>query len=71
MVYLTRKEQETSSALVRRFMLRVQASGVLKEVKAKKFYKKSQSRSLRRAAALEREIRRGERAKLRKLGRVK
>ena len=71
MIYLTRKEQETSSALVRRFMMRVQASGVLKESKAKKFYRKAQNRNLRRVAALERGKRRAEYAKLRKLGRVK
>ena len=71
MVYLTRKEQETTSAFVRRFMMRVQASGVLKEVKEKKFYKRPTNRSLRRVAALERRQRAIERARLRKLGRLK
>lgn len=68
MIYVTKKEQETSSALVRRFTQRVQASGVLKEVKSKKFYKKPTNRNLRRVVALEREKKRAEQIRLRKYG---
>lgn len=71
MIHLTRKEHETTSALVRRFTLRVQGSGVLKEAKAKRFYEKPISRKLRRVAALERVGRSIERKKMRKLGKVK
>jgi len=71
MINLTRKENETTSAFVRRFMMRVQASGTLKESKAKKFFRKPISRSLRRVAALTRRKKAFERARLRKLGRIK
>lgn len=71
MVRLVKKEHETSTAFVRRFMQRVQAGGTLKEAKAKKFFAKPQNRNLRRQAALKRgEIRR-DRAQLRKLGKLK
>jgi ribosomal protein S21 len=71
MIYLNRKEQETISAFVRRFMLRVQASGVLKEAKSKKYFKKDANRNMRRVAALERNRKTTEYRKLKKLGRVK
>jgi ribosomal protein S21 len=71
MINVTRKEQESSTALVRRFMQRVQASGVLKEAKRNKFFKKETNRTLRRAEALEREKKRAHYAKLRKLGKTK
>jgi ribosomal protein S21 len=70
MIYVSKKEQETSAALVRRFMQRVQASGVLKEAKGRKFYKKPSNRNMRRVAALEREKKRAEQIKLRKYGKV-
>lgn len=71
MVYLTRKENETISAFVRRFMLRTQSSGILKEAKEKKFFRRPVSRTLRRSHALERTEKRREFAKLKKLGRLK
>lgn len=71
MVYLTRKENETVSAFVRRFMLRMQSGGTLKEFKAKKFFRRPVSRTLRRTSALERAEKRSEFVKLRKLGRLK
>lgn len=71
MVHVIRKEQETSSAFVRRFMQRVQSSGILKEVKKKKFFKKEINRNLRRSAALEREVKRKHYLKLRKMGKPK
>ena len=70
MIYISKKEQETSAALVRRFMQRVQASGVLKEAKSRKFYKKPPNRSMRRVAALEREKKRAEQMRLRKYGKA-
>jgi ribosomal protein S21 len=71
MIHVTRKEQESSTAFVRRFMQRVQASGVLKEVKKNKFFKKKTNRTMRRVDALEREKKRAHYAKLRKLGKTK
>jgi len=66
MIYIVRKEQETSAAMVRRFTQRVQASGILKEIKNKKFYKKPVNRNMRRVAALARAKKRIEYAKARK-----
>lgn len=71
MVHIVKKDQETSAALVRRFTQRVQASGVLKEAKKKRFRGKDVSRNLRRKAALQRNIERLHYAKLWKLGRTK
>lgn len=70
MIYIIKKEQETSAALVRRFMQRVQASGVLKEAKKKKFYKKPVNRNIRRVAALAREKKRAEQIRLKKYGKA-
>lgn len=69
MITTTRKEQETTAAMVRRFMQHVQSSGVLKEAKSKKYFKKPVNRNIRRAAALERDKKRILRIMLRKLGR--
>lgn len=71
MIHVTRKEQESSTALVRRFMQRVQASGILKEAKKNKFFKKEKNRTMRRVEALERAKKREHYAKLRKLGKTK
>ncbi len=71
MIHLSRKENETTSAFVRRFMMRVLQSGVLKEAKRKRFYERPVNRSLRRVDALERKKKAMERARMRKLGRVK
>jgi len=71
MIHVTKKENETSSALVRRFMQRVQASGILREAKAKKFFRKSGSRNMRRHAAIEREKKRVVYKKLWKMGKKK
>lgn len=71
MIHIAKKDQETASSLVRRFLQRVQGSGLLKEVKTKRFYHKPVSRNLRRASALEREGMRQEFKRLWKLGRIK
>ena len=71
MIHVTKKENETSSALVRRFMQRVQASGILREAKTKKFFRKSASRNMRKQAAIEREKKRVAYKKLWKMGKKK
>lgn len=71
MVYVTKKENETSSALVRRFMQRVQASGVLREAKKKKFFRGTENRNMRREAAIEREKKTAKYRKLWKMGKIK
>lgn len=71
MVKITKKSDESPTAFVRRFSQRVLASGLLREAKTKKYYHRRVSRTLRRAAALERKKMGAEFVKLRKLGRLK
>ena len=71
MVRVTKKQDESPTAFVRRFSQRVLASGLLREAKTKKYYRRSVSRTLRRISALERKRLAGEFTKLRKLGRLK
>lgn len=71
MVYVIKKENETSSALVRRFMQRVQASGVLREAKKKKFFRGTENRNMRRQAAVERAKKTETYLKLWKMGKTK
>ena len=71
MVHVIRKENETSSSFVRRFVQRIQASKVLKESKSKKFYQKPLAKNARRKSAIERTRKSAQYAELRKLGKVK
>ena len=71
MVRLVKKEQETSTAFVRRFMQRIQAGGILKDAKAKRFFVKDPNKNLRRQQALRRGKIREHKAQLRKLGKTK
>lgn len=69
MITTIKKEQETTAAMVRRFMQHVHSSGILKEAKSKKYFKKPTNKNVRRADAIEREKNRITRTMLRKLGR--
>lgn len=71
MLNVTKKNQETLSALVRRFTQKVQSSGILKQAKKNKFFKKSLNRNSRRKGAVAREEKRKQRKVLRKLGKIK
>ncbi|OGZ58749.1 MAG: hypothetical protein A3B96_03155 [Candidatus Spechtbacteria bacterium RIFCSPHIGHO2_02_FULL_43_15b] len=71
MIHIIRKEQEALSGVVRRFVQRVQASGILKEAKGKRHFLKPLNKNARRVAALNREKMREHYGKLRKMGRVK
>jgi ribosomal protein S21 len=65
-----RKPKEPTSFLLRRFTQRVRESGILVEAKKSQFYKKNLSRGRRRVNALEREKKRKEKIRLKKLGRI-
>jgi ribosomal protein S21 len=63
-----RKEGEPVSSLIYRFSKHVKQSGVLREVKKRRFYSRPQNRRSRRLSALHRERKRQEIERLKKLG---
>jgi len=65
-----RKPKESTSFLLRRFTQRVRESGILVQAKKSQFRRKKQSRGQRRESALEREGKRREKIRLKKLGRI-
>jgi len=67
---IKRKSKEPTSFLLRRFTQRVRESGILVEAKKSQFYRKKLSRSRRRTNALEREKRRREKIRLKKMGKI-
>ena len=69
MVDVKKKPRESSSSLIRRFTQRVRESNVLVNAKSSRFQEKKKSRGVRRTEALEREKRRKEKLRLKKLGR--
>lgn len=71
MVYIRRKERETTAAMLRRFTRRVQQSGILLKARKSRFYGKKKSKRSRREAALRRIELGRERERLAKLGRLK
>ena len=66
-----RKPRETISMMLRRFTKKVRESGILVNAKKSMFQEKRVSRGKRRKMALEREKRRKERQRLKKLGLLK
>lgn len=66
-----KKEGETVGSLLYRFSKKVQQSGVLKEAKKRRFFKRSQNRNKRKLAAMYREERMKEVTKDKKMGLVK
>jgi len=67
-IEVTKKEGESSSYLVSRFLKKVQQSGVLREVRKRQFQDRSISRLKRRLSALHREQKKQEIQKAKKLG---
>jgi len=65
-----KKPKEPTSFLLRRFTQKVRESGILVEAKKSQFYRKKPSRGQRRKSALEREAKRRQRIRLKKLGRI-
>ncbi len=69
-VKVSRRENEPVNSLVYRFSRRIQQSGVLREVKKRRFHSRAVNRNLRRKSALHREKKRAEIEKAKKLGRL-
>lgn len=71
MVYVKRKDRETTMSLLRRFSRRVQASGVLIRARKNRFYEPELSKRERRERALRRRAILREQERLVKLGRIR
>lgn len=71
MVYVKRKDRETTASLLRRFSRRVQQSGILLRARKSRFYAPKATKRALRERALRRLALRKERERLIKLGRLK
>ena len=65
-----KKEGEAASSLVYRFNKRVQQSGIIKEVKKRRFKKRAESKIKKRISAIYKNTKLKEVQKLRKLGKI-
>ena len=63
-----KREGEQGTALLYTFTRKVKRSGILKEVRNRKFYKRTTSRIKRRSSAIHREEKRVEVERMKKLG---
>lgn len=68
MIEVKRRKGESAEGFLRRFSRKVQQSGVIIEVKKRKFYTKTKSRNLVRKSALRRQEKRKEYTYLEKMG---
>ncbi len=71
MIEVRRKEKESPSLLLRRFVRQTQQSGILTRAKKIRFYSKQKSKMMQRKAALRKDELRKHYAKLKKLGKLK
>ncbi|MBI4132069.1 MAG: 30S ribosomal protein S21 [Candidatus Sungbacteria bacterium] len=71
MVYVKRKERESTAAMLRRFSRRVQASGILLRARKTRFYEPKLTKRASRERALRRLALAREREKLLKLGKLR
>lgn len=71
MVYVKRKDRESTTAMLRRFSRRVQQSGILLRARKTRFYEPRLTKRARRARALRRLELRKEREHLIKLGKLR
>lgn len=71
MVYVKRKERESTAAMVRRFSRRVQASGILMRARKSRFYESKPTKRAVRERALRRMSVARERERLAKLGKLR
>lgn len=69
MINMKKKERENDESLIRRFGRKVQQSGVLKEVRSRRFHKRAKSKDTLRSAALYRAKMHTGVAYLKKMGR--
>ena len=70
MVQVTRREHESTSALIRRFSRRVQRSGIVLQARKIRFFNRRPNRNERRRSAQRRAEVRDERETLYKLGKL-
>ena len=70
MVDVKRKPRESISMMMRRFSQQVRESGILMNAKKSRFQEKKISKGERRKVAVEREKRRKEKQRLKKMGRL-
>jgi len=70
MVHVTRKDNESSTAMIRRFSRRVQRAGIILEVRKGRFFARDLNRTGRRKKAARREKMAGEYDRLYKLGKL-
>lgn len=71
MVYVKRKDRETTAAMLRRFTRRIQQSGILVRARKARFYASKPTKHSRRVKALRRIELLKERERLIKLGKLK
>ena len=71
MVYVKRKEHESTASLLRRFTRRVQSAGVLLRARQGRFYRSKPTKRARKERALRRLERMRKRERLIKLGKLK
>ncbi len=71
MVYVKRKERESTAAMLRRFTRRVQASGILLRARKSRFFESKLTKRAIRERALRRLKAGKERARLIKLGKIR
>lgn len=69
-MFVQKKDGETTGSLLYRFSKKVQQSGILKEAKKRRFYKRSINDTKRKLSAIHRENQKKERERLKKLGLV-
>jgi ribosomal protein S21 len=70
-IHLRKKEGESNNSLIYRFTKKVMQSGVLKEVRGKRYHERNVNRNKRRASALHRARRREEIQKAKRMGTFK
>ncbi len=66
-----KQDRENSQGLMRRFRKKIQQSGVLRRARKNRFHQPLKSRSMRKKAALRKEVLRKEYKKLEKMGLLK
>ena len=67
---IKKKEKESVATLLYRFNLKMKRSGILREVKKRRFYQRPINRRKKRISAIYREAKKKEMEKARKLGEI-
>jgi len=70
-IEVKRKDRESTSSMLRRFVRRVQQSGVLVNARKGRFYDRGQTKRQKKQSALRREDLKKLRSKLHKAGQIK